>query len=327
MKTQTLVTRCISSLLVIGLALTHVGCQPSVCQKVEPVIVCPAALCAHRIETLSSPFPPLTLTETKQEWGKEILIGDLFAKERDFYRAITCYKRARALIPARMKERLLQIDYDLVLCYYLGNKYQDALNVFEASELSQANADFAAFHDLLLIVYDCYYQTKQLEKANGVLTVIRHFFPETGEDLTLYHAIKEGEVHEVHRVMAEHREGDSLSEDFSLYHRLAKSPQKARLLNAVLPGAGYYYVGQRKSALTSFLINTLFTVAAYQFFRNGYFAAGAITTSLEAGWYLGGINGAGIEAQEFNHRLYERIGGKLLTERKGFPILMFQTGF
>ena len=58
-----------------------------------------------------------------------------------------------------------------------------------------------------------------------------------------------------------------------------KSIQKARLLNAVLPGSGYYYVGQKQSALTSFLLNVLFSTAAYQFFDNGQYAAGIIMSS------------------------------------------------
>ena len=36
---------------------------------------------------------------------------------------------------------------------------------------------------------------------------------------------------------------------------------------------------------------------------------------MEIGWYLGGINGAGIEAQELNTRLYEGVGTKILVEK------------
>ena len=49
--------------------------------------------------------------------------------------------------------------------------------------------------------------------------------------------------------------------------------------------------------------------------------------SMEIGWYLGGINGAGIEAQELNTRLYEGVGTKILVEKECFPVLMFETTF
>lgn len=314
----------VSLFLMTGLALTQIGCQP-VCQKIEPTINC--NIPSNRISTQPSAFPSFASDENNQEWAKELLIGDTFAKECDFYRAITCYKRALVLLPSCAIERRLQIDYNLVLCYYLGGKCQEAINIFEASDLSQANPDFPAFNNLLLIVYDCYLQTQQEDKASCVLEIIRKFSPESADDLFLYQTLKEGEIDTARCLIAQHRDAEEMQMDFAFYDQFAKSPRKARILNAVLPGAGYYYVGQRRSAMTSFIINTLFTAAAYQFFRNGYPAAGAITASIEAGWYLGGINGAGLEAQEFNTRLYEGISRKILTDHYCFPVLMFETSF
>ncbi len=317
----------VSLLLILGLALAQVSCQPTY-QKIEPKIDPPLALTVHHLQTLPSAFPPISAAERKEEWAKELLIGEAFAKEWDLYRAITCYKRALVLLPPQERERRLQLDYDLILCYYLGNKYQEALNLFEASDLSQADPRFPAFHDLLLLVYDCYLQTDQEKKAAGLFYIIQQFSQEEeSENILLYQTLKKGEIQEVHDFLARYSRGESLAGEFAAYGRFAKSPEKARFLNAVLPGAGYYYVGQKKSALTSFIINALFTAAAYQFFRNGYPAVGLITASLEMGWYVGGINGAGIEAAEFNHRLYEGVSRKMLTEQKAFPMLMFKMSF
>src|SRR5262249_54042528 len=111
------------------------------------------------------------------------------------------------------------------------------------------------------------------------------------------------------------------------YPSQAKSPQTARVLNGLLPGAGYYYIGQKKAAFTSFVINALFTAAAWQFFQRGYPAAGAITTGLELGWYLGVITGAGLGAQQYNDRLYEGVARKILIHQQAFPILIWETSF
>lgn len=313
-----------SLFLIISLAFTQVSCQQT-CQKMEPIITC--QIPTQRINSMPSAFSSLSKDEYQQEWAKELIIGDAFAKECDFYRAITSYKRALILLPPCAIERRLQIDYDLVLCYYLGGKYQEAINIFEASDLSQANPDFPPFNNLLLMIYDCYFLTHQEEKANCVLEMIRKFSPESADDLLLYQTLKEGEMETARCLISQHRASEEMEKDFAFYDQFAKSPKKARLLNAVLPGAGYYYVGQTRSAMTSFIINALFTAAAWQFFRNGYPAAGAITASIEAGWYLGGINGAGIEAQEFNTRLYEGISRKVLTDNFCFPVLMFETSF
>ena len=87
------------------------------------------------------------------------------------------------------------------------------------------------------------------------------------------------------------------------------------------------YIGQKKSALTAFLLNSLFIAAAYEFFHHGHVAAGIITTSFEAGWYFGGIYGAGEEAKYYNERVYEQDATAILNDTKLFPVLMIQYGF
>jgi hypothetical protein len=111
------------------------------------------------------------------------------------------------------------------------------------------------------------------------------------------------------------------------YFSEKKSVKKAQFLNALLPGAGYLYLGQKKSALTAFCLNTLFITAAYQFFKHHHFAAGLITTSFESGWYFGGIYGAGEEAKYYNERLYEQNASRVLNAHNLFPALMLDHAF
>ena len=94
-----------------------------------------------------------------------------------------------------------------------------------------------------------------------------------------------------------------------------------------MPGSGYLYLGQKKSALTSFLLNGLFIYAAYEFFHHGYTAAGIITTSFEAGWYFGGIYGAGEEAKFYNERIYNEEACTLMQTKKIFPFFMLKYSF
>lgn len=308
----------------MSLTLVSTSCQTAY-QKMEPIITCP--LPTSRISTFPSAFLPLSNEEKKEEWGKEMVMGDVFARECDLYRAITCYKRALILLPADLIERRLQCDYSIILSYYLGNKYQEAVNIFESSDLSQSDPNFPAFNNLLLMMYECYLQVGKEDKANCILQAIDKFSPESASDLLLYQTLKSGEIESARCVASYHRESEEIERDFAFYDQFAKSPKLAKSLNAILPGAGYYYLGQRRSALTSFIINALFTAASYQFFKRGYPAAGAITFSLELGWYLGGINGAGLEAREFNTRLYENVGRKILIDHDCFPLLMFETIF
>lgn len=274
----------------------------------------------HHIGHLPHAFPPLNRDEEATDWGKELKMGNAFAKDMDLYRAITTYKRAEMLIPPDLIERRLEIEYNIVQCYYLGNKYEDTINAFECSDLKYIPPSFPAFHDLLVIVYDCYLKIGEYEKADKIRKIMEQFEPDTAKKLELTEAIASGNIRRIHSI--------SGTEEFMHdYCRCYKSPQKAQLMNAIIPGTGYAYLGQKQSAWTSFAINTLFIAAAYHFFRERNYAAGIITSSLEFGWYVGGINGAGIEAQAHNKAVYEALGKKYMCKEKLFPVMMFQTTF
>lgn len=300
------------------------SCQKN-CYVLEPTIsYCPPKrLIAH----LPSSFPPLTCAEAQEEWSKELLIGNCFARDMDLYRAITAYKRAKFLLPCGHEERRLQVDYCIVLAYYLGGKYQEAVETFETSPLTQAGPGFPAFGDLLVILYDSYSRDCRAERSQAVLEFINKYSPETKSDLELYQSVVDGDIDCAFFHASEHSRAEEILPHFDLYCCCAKSVKKAQTLNAVLPGAGYLYVGQKQTALTSFLLNTLFTAAAVCFFENGNIPMGVILTSLEAGWYFGGINGAGLAAKEYNERLFECHGREMLIENRLFPVLMLEYSF
>ena len=306
-----------------SLLLINTSCQLTPC-CLKPDVACTPPPCVVRNP---SAFLPLNEEEYCQEWAKELLIGDTFAREWDLYRAITSYKRALILIPPEREDRRLQLYYDIALCYYLGNKYEETIQVFETSSLPYATPTFSAFDQLLLMIYDCYLRTGQEIKAEALMAIVQKLSPETSADLTIYTNLAQGKLCEAQAEVEQHPDFTTLQPYLDDYYQQAKSPTLARRLNAILPGAGYYYVGQTQSAVTSFLINTLFIWATYEFFHHGYPAAGIITASLESGWYIGGINGAGIEAQEFNNRLYNDMSQRILKSHYFFPVLKFETTF
>lgn len=278
------------------------------------------------IESLPSPFAPLSPEELSQGWGKELHLGRNFAREIDFYRAITCFKRSLFLLPPR-SNRKREIEYDIFLSYYLGNKYQEAIDIFDTCCLLDIPLDFPALNDLLVALYDAYLQVNQPEKAYKILSIIASIDEEKSKKLALESAVINADFPAIGQIAGNTSSGEAIAAFIDNFQFHAKSVKKAQTLNAILPGAGYYYVGQKKSALTSFLINALFIAATYQLFERGYIAGGIITASLETGWYLGGINGAGLEAKEFNERLYESLGKEALIKERLFPILMINKGF
>jgi hypothetical protein len=310
--------------LLLGILLSCTACQPNCC-KIEPCLSYTPQ--ARQIQCLPSPFEKLTREEIRHEWGKELYVALVFANEMDLYRAITCLKRALIFLPPSKRERKLQIQYNIVQCYYLGQKYGDVLEAFNESDLCATGPDFPAYRELMIMLYDSYKQTEQEEKASSLLKLIEENDPDTAKNLLISTAFSEGDLGYLKELSSEHPQAPLIDAFVDGYCNESKSVQKARNLNAILPGAGYYYVGQTKAALTSFLINSLFIGTAYYFFKNNNIPAGLITTSLETGWYIGGINGAGLAAKEYNERLYEVNGKQVMIHSHLFPIFMFQKSF
>jgi hypothetical protein len=295
-----------------------------VSNKIEPKMVTPVS--EAFIKSLKNPFPPLTMEEKREGWGQEYTIALAFAKKMDLYQAISNFKRADILIPPENEARKQEIQYFILLCYYLGMKYQSVTQSFEESLLPTADPSFPAFHDLLIILFHSYKETKEYEKADKIKEVINDSFSESGDQLTLSQALLDADLKKIDE-MAKTPTYNYLSSFLSLYESKKKSIPRAQVLNAFIPGLGYFYLGQKRSALTSFLLNGLFIYATYEFFNRGYIGAGIITLSFEMGWYFGGIYGGGEAAKFYNERLYDEEASKLMSAKKIYPLFMLRYAF
>lgn len=277
------------------------------------------------LKHFSHTFSPLSPTESSSSWGHEYTIALAFAKKLDLYRAISTFERADILVPENKLERKEEIEYYILLCYYLAQKYDNLIAYFHESELQHVDKTFPAFEDLLIILYESYLQTGQKEEAQKVKTVLKKDFPKTAKNIALGAALIDADFKTLNSLKKE--PGFNFLDPFLKdYEGKKKSVTKAKLFN-ILPGAGYLYLGQPRSALTAFLLNGLFIFAAYEFFHNGYTAAGIITTSFEVGWYFGGINGAGEEAKYYNERAYQKEAANLMRQEKLFPFFSLKYAF
>ena len=270
----------------------------------------------RHIANLPSPFEPLTADERAQDWGKEHTIATSFARDLDLYRAITTYKRALALSPP--KDRLVEMEYSIALCYFLSKKYCDVINMVENSDLIDIQTTFPAYRDLLVMLYESYQSLGYCDRAARVLLLLEQEDCEAAESLPISSAIRQGDTN----TLSCHKNHPGIDDLLSCYCRCKKQPHTAQALSAIIPGAGYLYVGQCKTALTSFVINSLFIWAAVRFFDQGHTAAGIITTSLEMGWYFGGIHGSALAAKEYNECRFESCGTKTMLQQRLFPVLM-----
>lgn len=293
---------------------------------IEPRLVAPPhpkeierqkRICLNLPQNFScSPFPALSAEENKEDWGKEHSIALEFAADFDLYRAITAFKRALHFLPPEKKERRLEIEYDIALAYYLGRKYLEVVHAVESTDLLCVEDSFPAFSDLLLILYDSYSQLGNTEQACHLLGLIES---DKARKLSLLSALQRGDMPALsclgHKKIVES------------YRKEAKSIRKAEVFNALLPGAGYWYVGLKETAVTALLVNSLFIAAAAHFIDRGNGAAAIFTLSLESGWYFGGIYGAGLAAKRYNECLYERYAENITKAEGLFPLMMLRYTF
>jgi tetratricopeptide (TPR) repeat protein len=298
------------------------GCYPS------STPFCPPICYELRPSDVSRlrPLPPPPHDEVKERWADEERIGIAFARNLDFYRAITAFERALILLPYGSPRRPL-LEYDVFLCYCLAGRYQEALCYFERSSLAFISADFPAYEDLLITLEECFRVSCEPDRAAAMLQQLKAVNPITGNALELSSALSSADFCHLDQLAHSPDPPPQLDCLLECYCAGKKKEGQAAVLAALLPGAGYLYVGQRQTAVTSFLLNALFIWATYAFFADQKIAAGIVTLSFETGWYFGGIYGSAAAARTYNERLYACEANPYMRHHRLYPLLRITYGF
>lgn len=308
----------VSLFLILCLCSSCYRIDPNLHPQIQPIVQ------DRHLKNLPSAFPSLISKDPMQDWEKEAWIGLKFGHELELYPALIAFKRSCFLLDPSEIDKQQQITYYMVLCYYLGKKYLETLAVFETSTLPYISSAFPAYHDLLIILYDSYLKVKNEHKAHQILEYMKPSHPEVVEKLAISEALLKADLKKLTLYQESYPKIRKL---LSCYDQGKKSPNIAQALNVILPGTGYFYLGQIQSGITAFLVNSLCIWASIYSFQHHNYAAGIIFTSVEAGWYFGGIYGAGLEAKTYNERLYEKYALPLIYEEQYFPLLMLKYAF
>lgn len=85
-------------------------------------------------------------------------------------------------------------------------------------------------------------------------------------------------------------------------HADYKSPTAAMML-AIVPGAGYLYLGQPRNAIVSLLVNGVLAYAVYTSFRTENYGLGIIVAAFSVSFYGGNIAGSGSSARRLNENI------------------------
>ena len=69
---------------------------------------------------------------------------------------------------------------------------------------------------------------------------------------------------------------------------------------SIIPGCGYFYTNQPKSAITALILNGVLGYASYTSFKSKNYGVGAILSVLSLSFYIGNIVGSGNSAVRYN---------------------------
>jgi tetratricopeptide (TPR) repeat protein len=294
----------------------------------EPPIHVTAVVMPGTFQTLPQPPPILTSEEALSPWGQEYSIGRRFATEGDYYRAATCFQRARFLLNDPQSPHEAQLLHALLLTYSVGNRYQEAISIWEKEQDKVSIPDPDLAKDCISLLYEAYTHVNRPKEAADLLSVLPSDDPLKAQ-LPLFRNITTNDEEAILQApdvakalgKKEHEEALALVAE---YRSRRRDPTTARVLNAVLPGGGYAYVHQYKTAFTAFALNGLFIAATWQLFVAHQQAAAIIAGTFEGGWYLGGIVGAGIAADQYNQNLREKLSKPYLERNALFPLMQLR---
>jgi tetratricopeptide (TPR) repeat protein len=247
------------------------------------------------------------------EGGKQFAFAESLFQERDYFRAITEYKRFAFLYPgdaARVEASRFRIGE----CYFLAERWEEAVEAFrqfvrefplsprvdEALLYMGAAEKKRKRYDEALSLFDAVAERGQAREHRnrgvyeGALVLLekgdwqgaRERFLRVGEDSPL------------RRPALVYFDGLQKEKDLP-----RKDPAVAGTLAAILPGAGHLYTDRPKDALVAFLLNGAFIWAAVELFDDGNTVAGAVVTFFELGWYTGNIYSAVGSAHKYNRRI------------------------
>jgi len=235
--------------------------------------------------------------------------ADSLFEEGDYYRAITEYKRVMHQYPETdvAKEASLKV----AIAYIEGKRFEAALTMLEKFRQSYSNDPLAL--EALFLKGEAWFAAGNYREALKVFEEV-HKEAWTGEQKSRAFAargwslMKMGKWKEASAAfngLGETEQGRYLRLSMDLKKGEAlpiKSPSLAGTLSAIIPGAGQLYVGRKRDALVSFLLNSAFIAASAEAFRKGEDALGGILLFFEAGWYAGNIYSAAGGAHKYNAR-------------------------
>ncbi|MFH0997562.1 MAG: tetratricopeptide repeat protein [Pseudomonadota bacterium] len=242
----------------------------------------------------------------------ELKVADAFMDEREYYRAITEYKKFLILFPESDKA-----DYAVSrigMAYYHGEEFEASTRTLANLRDKYPESSYAAetqyFEGL------GYWKLKKYADAKTALERVAASYPDSDyaplamvADSML--ALDQDNVnagrHGMERLIAVYPDYPAsmrAAETLGLFDQYRDLPRKSELLagimSAVVPGSGYIYAEHYGDGITAFLINALAIAGTVTAVCNENYAVAAIVGGVGLPFYLGNIYGSANAAKKWN---------------------------
>jgi tetratricopeptide (TPR) repeat protein len=255
----------------------------------------------------------------------QLKIAEAFMDEREYYRAITEYKKYLILFPQSEKNDYVRSR--IGAAYYNGEEYEPAIEVFSSLKYKSTDAGTRIQSSYLEAL--SYWRLNKLEEARLTFRQLASTYPQSeyaplalaGGALV---ALENGDIANSRAEMTrfiedypEHPGWNRVREAREMLEQHDDLPRKSRVLagimSAILPGSGYLYAGHYKDGITSFLINGLAFAGAATGIHQENFAVAGIVTGVGLPFYVGNIYGSANAAKKWNKAVRDKHREKIRT--------------
>jgi tetratricopeptide (TPR) repeat protein len=236
--------------------------------------------------------------------------------EKDYYRAITEYKRLSFLYP--QSGLIPQVKFRIAKSYQLGEKFQIAFDLFDSVTKEYPTLDVGQASEFESV--ETLYRMGNYDLAlAGYEKFIKDNKYANLKDRAIY---KQGYAHLRLRDTEKARQSFGMVAQNSLFAGAAndmssktnefekiprKKPFLAGIMSAVIPGTGQFYNGRVKDGIIALITNGLFIWGTYEAFHREYYSIGAVAGTFALGWYSGNIFSAVNGSFRYNHNKEEKF--------------------
>ncbi len=248
----------------------------------------------------------------------QMVLGNAFMAEGDYYRAITEYKKLVILFPD--SQRLPEALYEIGMAYYKGKDYASAVKSFAKVRQTYASNYFssAAFYEGLSYEKLGMPDAAALAYERARLFDVKHPAAVNAHVGLILNATAQDDIPKTRSELInfqvnypEDERSTEIQDSFSLLDtyeaRSKKSPALAGALSTVLPGSGQMYAEHYKDGLMAFLVNGLFIAGTVAAIDDENYALAGIVGGIGLPFYLGNVYGATKAARKWNLSLTNQL--------------------